>query len=119
MASRITDSTLGGCRLSVTAITSNCSDTRAASGWANTVRITVDELSLEEEMTDHLGYSKHEVTGRQSGNSRTGTRTKTVIPQKSRPVDIEVPWDRSGTFESVIVAKHPFRLKGWMRSRCR
>jgi transposase-like protein len=73
---------------------------------------TVVEVSLEEEMTDHLGYPKHEVTGRESGNSRNGTRTKTVITDNAGPVDIEVPRDRSGTFEPVIVAKHQRRLNG-------
>lgn len=73
---------------------------------------TVVEVSLEEEMTDHLGYPKHEVAGRESGNSRNGTRTKTVITDNAGPVDIEVPRDRNGTFEPVIVAKHQRRLNG-------
>jgi putative transposase len=73
---------------------------------------TIVEVSLEEEMTDHLGYSKHEVAGRESGNSRNGTRTKTVITDNAGPVDIEVPRDRNGTFEPVIVAKHQRRLNG-------
>lgn len=73
---------------------------------------TVVEVSLEEEMADHLGYSKHEVAGRESGNSRNGTRTKTVITDNAGPVQIEVPRDRNGTFEPVIVAKHQRRLNG-------
>ena len=73
---------------------------------------TVVEVSLEEEMTDHLGYSKHEVAGRESGNSRNGTRAKTVITDNAGPVDVEVPRDRNGTFEPVIVAKHQRRLNG-------
>jgi putative transposase len=73
---------------------------------------TIVEVSLEEEMTDHLGYSKHEVAGRESGNSRNGTRTKTVITDNAGPVDIEVPRDRNGTFEPVIVARHQRRLNG-------
>jgi len=52
---------------------------------------TVVEVSLEEEMADHLGYPKHEVTGRESGSSRSGTRAKTVITDNAGPVDIEVP----------------------------
>jgi putative transposase len=73
---------------------------------------TVVEVSLEEEMTDHLGYSKHDTAGRESGNSRNGTRTKTVLTDNAGPVDIEVPRDRNGTFEPVIVAKHQRRLNG-------
>ena len=37
---------------------------------------TVIETALEEEMTDHLGYDRHEVAGRGSGNSRNGIRPK-------------------------------------------
>ncbi len=73
---------------------------------------TVVEVSLEEEMTDHLGYPKHQAAGRESGNSRNGTRTKTVITDNAGPVEIQVPRDRSGTFEPVIVAKHQRRLNG-------
>ena len=40
---------------------------------------TVLEMSLNEEMTDHLGYPKHDAAGRESGNSRNGTRAKTVL----------------------------------------
>ena len=73
---------------------------------------TVVEVSLEEERTDHLGYPKHEVAGRESGNSRNGTRTKTVITDNAGPVDIEVPRDRNGTFKPVIVAKPQRRMNG-------
>ena len=38
---------------------------------------------------DHLGYDKHDPSGRNGGNSRSGTRTKTVLTQVG-PVDIEV-----------------------------
>ena len=40
---------------------------------------TVIDTALDEEMADHLGYGKHDPTGRNSGNSRNGTRTKTVL----------------------------------------
>ncbi|WP_369028608.1 transposase, partial [Nocardia farcinica] len=36
------------------------------------------ESALEGEVTDHLGYDKHDPAGRSSGNSRNGTRSKTV-----------------------------------------
>ena len=73
---------------------------------------TVVEVSLEEEMTEHLGYAKHDAAGRESGNIRNGTRTKTVLTDNAGPVEIEVPRDRDGTFEPVIVAKHQRRLNG-------
>ena len=40
---------------------------------------SVLETALESEMTEHLGYDKHNVMGRNGGNSRNGTRTKTVL----------------------------------------
>lgn len=73
---------------------------------------TVVEVSLDEEMTDHLGYAKHDPAGRESGNSRNGSRPKTVITDNAGPVQIEVPRDRNGTFTPQIVAKHQRRLNG-------
>ncbi len=37
------------------------------------------ESALEGEITDHVGYDKHDAMGRNSGNSRNGTRSKTVL----------------------------------------
>ena len=61
-------------------------------------------------MSEHLGYDKHAVEGRNGGNSRNGKRTKTVLTDAAGPVQIEVPRDRDGTFEPVIVAKRQRRL---------
>jgi len=69
------------------------------------------EAGLEGEMDGHLGYAKHASEGRDGGNSRNGTRTKTVISDVG-PVDVEVPRDRDGSFEPVIVRKHQRRLGG-------
>jgi len=69
------------------------------------------EAGLEGEMDGHLGYAKHTVEGRDGGNSRNGTRTKTVITDVG-PVDIDVPRDRDGTFEPMMVRKHQRRLGG-------
>src|SRR4051812_16797986 len=64
---------------------------------------TVLETSLNEEMTEHLGYEKHDPTGAGNGNIRNGTRAKTVLSEHCGPVEIEVPRDRQGTFEPQIV----------------
>ncbi len=37
------------------------------------------ESALEGEITDHLGYDKHDPAGKNGGNSRNGTRAKTVL----------------------------------------
>src|SRR6201996_9425639 len=60
---------------------------------------TVIETALSEEMTEHLGYEKHDPAGAGTGNIRNGTRGKTVLTEACGPVDIDVPRDRQGTFE--------------------
>ena len=69
------------------------------------------EAALEEELSEHLGYDKHDPAGRNKENSRNGTRTKTVLTEVG-PVEIEVPRDRDGTFGPVIVKKRQRRLEG-------
>jgi transposase-like protein len=69
------------------------------------------ESALDGEITDHLGYDKHDPAGRGSGNSRNGTRSKTVLTDVG-PVQISVPRDREGSFEPKIVAKRQKRLSG-------
>ena len=71
---------------------------------------TVIETALEEEMSDHLGYDKHEPVGRNRGNSRNGKRSKTVLTDAAGEVDIDVPRDRDGSFEPVIIKKRQRRL---------
>lgn len=71
----------------------------------------VIETGLEVEMTEHLGYAKHAADGRDHGNSRNGTRTKTVITELG-PIEIDVPRDRDGTFEPATVRKRQRRLEG-------
>ena len=81
-----------------------------ADGLLKALTKTVVETALEEELADHLGYDKGDPAGRNGGNSRNGTRTKTVLTDTVGPVEIEVPRDRAGTFEPQIVAKHQRRL---------
>jgi putative transposase len=73
---------------------------------------TVLETALNEEMTEHLGYEKHDPAGAGTGNIRNGTRAKTVLTEATGQVEIEVPRDRAGTFEPQIVKKRQRRLNG-------
>jgi putative transposase len=73
---------------------------------------TVLETALNEEMTEHLGYEKHDPAGAGTGNIRNGTRAKTVLTDATGQVEIEVPRDRAGTFEPQIVKKRQRRLNG-------
>jgi putative transposase len=69
------------------------------------------ETALNEEMTEHLGHEKNRASGdRDSANVRNGTRPKTVLTHATGQVELEIPRDREGTFEPVIVRKRQRRL---------
>jgi putative transposase len=70
------------------------------------------ERALGAELTEHLGYEKHDPAGYGKGNARNGTTEKT-LKGKSGEVTIEVPRDRNGTFEPQIVKKHQTRFDGF------
>jgi transposase-like protein len=66
------------------------------------------QRALEAEMTEHLGYEKNSNAGDNSGNSRNGHTEKTVLLENGKTA-IDVPRDRNGTFEPIIVPKHEKR----------
>jgi Transposase, Mutator family len=80
-------------------------------GLLNRLTKNVLETALDAEMDEHLGYEKHDVSGRGSGNSRNGTRTKTVLTEIG-PVEIDVARDTGSTFDPQIVRKRQRRLSG-------
>jgi putative transposase len=69
----------------------------------------VIERALAAEMDTHLRYAKNDPAGRGTANSRNGYSQKTVTTNTG-PVRIEVPRDRRGEFEPLIVRKHQRRL---------
>ncbi|QHC26414.1 IS256 family transposase [Streptomyces sp. GS7] len=81
-------------------------------GLLTEVTRAVLERALDAEMTDHLGYEKHDRAGRGSGNSRNGTSPKTVLTDAGA-VTLAVPRDRDGSFEPQLVPKHARRLAGF------
>ncbi|MGO4202198.1 transposase [Rhodococcus sp. TAF43] len=80
-------------------------------GLLNQLTANVLETALEAEMDEHLGYEKHQVEGRGSGNSRNGRRAKTVLTEIG-PVQIQVPRDHDSSFDPQIVKKRQRRLTG-------
>lgn len=65
---------------------------------------TMQEM-MEVELSDHLGYEKHESKGRNSGNSRNGHYSKTVRTSAG-DTTVNVPRDRNGTYESALLEKY-------------
>jgi putative transposase len=69
------------------------------------------ETALDVELTEHLGYDRHERTGG-GGNVRNGSTAKTVRTDVG-DVRITVPRDRAGSFAPAVVPKHSRRLVGF------
>ena len=70
------------------------------------------ERAMNAELTNHLGYEKHDPAGHNSGNSRNGTTSKTVKGEFGEMV-VETPRDRNGSFEPQILSKHQTRFDGF------
>ena len=70
------------------------------------------ERAMSAELTQHLGYEKHDPTGYHSGNSRNGTTPKTVKGEFGELL-VETPRDRNGSFEPQILPKHQTRFDGF------
>jgi hypothetical protein len=68
------------------------------------------ERALESELTAHLGYDRGE-RGGAGGNARNGAIAKTVQTGVG-PVALQVPRDRAGSFEPVLVPKRSGRVAG-------
>jgi transposase-like protein len=69
------------------------------------------ERALAAELTAHLGYERHDKSGSTSGNARNGTISKNVQTGIG-PVGLQVPRDRAGTFDPILVPKRSGRIAG-------
>jgi len=63
------------------------------------------EEMLKCELDDHLGYSKHTKEGYNTGNSRNGSFPKTITTENVGEVVLNIPRDRNGAFEPLIIPK--------------
>jgi putative transposase len=63
------------------------------------------EEMLKCELDDHLGYSKHSKEGYNTGNSRNGSFSKTINTENVGEVVLNIPRDRNGAFEPMIIPK--------------
>ena len=71
---------------------------------------TLQEM-LEAELETELGYAKHDIKNKETRNSRNGHSKKTVTSEYGE-VEIEVPRDRFGEFEPMVVKKHQTQVTG-------
>jgi transposase-like protein len=57
---------------------------------------------LNAEMTEHLGYPKHDTSGYGTGNSRNGSYERNLRASDG-PFTLDMPRDRAGNFTSAVV----------------
>ena len=67
------------------------------------------ERALEAEMQAHLGYERYERNA--SENARNGSFKKNLTTENGQ-LELEVPRDRKGSFEPVVVKKKQTRIEG-------
>src|ERR1041385_615010 len=70
------------------------------------------ERAMQAEMSEHLGYEKHDPAGKNTGNSRNGTSSKTLTGEFGR-MPIDVPRDRNSSFDPKIIPKGQTRFTGF------
>ena len=70
------------------------------------------ERALGGELSHHLGYPPGGDKPAEAGNHRNGSTGKTVLTEDG-PLRIEVPRDREGSFEPLLIAKHERRFTGF------
>ena len=72
----------------------------------------VIERAMGAEMSDHLGYRQGESKPEGQTNQRNGASSKTVLTDEG-PIRIDVPRDRQGSFDPLIIPKHERRFTGF------
>jgi putative transposase len=71
---------------------------------------TLQEM-LEAELDTQLGYDKHDTKNKRTPNSRNGKSKKTITSEYGDQ-EIQVPRDRQGEFEPIVVKKHQSNVTG-------
>jgi len=66
---------------------------------------------LEGEMEEELGYSKYDYKNKETDNSRNG-HSKKAVRSDYGEIELEIPRDRKGEFEPVVVKKHQRDISG-------
>jgi putative transposase len=72
----------------------------------------VIERAMGAEMKQHLGYGPGQAKPQDQTNERNGSSGKTVLTETGA-VRIDVPRDRDGSFEPILIPKHERRFTGF------
>ena len=70
------------------------------------------ERCLGAELSHHLGYVPGAEKPEEASNHRNGTSAKTVLTEDG-PLRIDIPRDREGSFDPVLIPRHERRFTGF------
>jgi putative transposase len=70
------------------------------------------ERAMGAELGHHLGYPAGAPKPEAEGNQRNGTTGKTVLTGEG-PLRVEIPRDRDGSFNPILIPKHERRFTGF------
>jgi putative transposase len=70
------------------------------------------ERAMGAELGHHLGYPAGAAKPDAAGNQRNGTTGKTVLTGEG-PLRVEIPRDRDGSFDPILIPKHERRFTGF------
>jgi putative transposase len=70
------------------------------------------ERALGGELSHHLGYAPGAARPEEATNQRNGNSAKTVFTEDG-PLRLEIPRDRDGSFEPILIPKHERRFTGF------
>src|SRR5687768_2483871 len=70
------------------------------------------ERALGGELSHHLGYASGTAKPEEATNQRNGRSAKTVLTEDG-PLRVEIPRDRDGSFEPILIPKHERRFTGF------
>lgn len=87
-------------------------DWSSVQGNLDLLKKALVERMLQGEMTHHLGYPSEGLPPAESDNRRNGKTSKTVQTE-SGPMTLEIPRDREGRFDPLVIGKHQRRLPGF------
>jgi transposase-like protein len=87
-------------------------DAEAIDAASMAFRKALIERALSAELSHHLGYPPGADKPDDLGNHRNGRSGKTILTEDG-PLKIDVPRDRAGSFEPLLIPKHERRFTGF------
>jgi len=84
----------------------------AITGASTALKKALMERALGGELSHHLGYRPGESKPSEGSNHRNGSSPKKVLTEDG-PIELDIPRDREGSFEPLLVPKHVRRVTGF------